>query len=120
MNVTYTKQGDYLLPNLTLASRNNENIGKYGLMRLNYLKQHQKALYQDLLIRDELTNHLVDIDKLAYERVENIVKSLSEKNNISEELKSTDQIKWVALINGIKSNAEEIVLNELIYNQFVV
>jgi len=113
--ITYSKQGDYLIPDLTLKSNTPSSFGKYGLLRLNYLKQNKKTLYQELLMKDELTNHLIDIDKTATERIENIIKSLAEKEKVDENLKATNQMKWVGLMNNIKSQAEEIVLNELIY-----
>lgn len=116
MGITYTKQGDYLLPNLTLKNKSKQNIGKYGLLRLNYLKRHNKALYYQLLSRDKLTEHLIDIDKLATEKVDKIINELSEKNNIDEKLKQSNQLKWVGIMNNFRLQAEEIALVELIYN----
>ena len=116
MSITYSKNGDYLLPNLTLKNNNHSSFGRYGRLRLNYLKQNKKVLYQELLAKEELTNHLIDIDKTATERVEMIVNALSEKECVDENLKETSQLKWVSLMNNFKSQAEEIVLNELIYN----
>ena len=115
MNINYIKQGDYLLPNLILKDNTHSFFGKYGQLRLNYLKQHKKALYQQLLSSDELTNHLIDIDKTANALADRLITSLSEEKNVDEHLKATDQMKWVGLMNNIKSQAEEIVLSELIY-----
>jgi len=116
MNISYVKQGDYLLPNLELQNNTHSSFGKYGLLRLNYLKENKKIEYRELLMKDELTNHLIDIDKTATKRVEMIINSLAEEKNVDEDLKATDQMKWVGLMNNIKSQAEEIVLYELIYD----
>lgn len=115
MIMSYSKIEDYNLPNLVLKNPLS-SFGKYGLLRLKFLKQNKKALYQQLLVKDELTNHLIEVDKNANERVENIIKSLAEKENVNEDLKGTNQLKWVGLMNNFKSQAEEIILNELIYN----
>jgi len=115
MEITYTKSGDYLLLDLELKNNNHSFFGKYGHLILNYLQQNKKILYQELLIKDELTEHLIDIDKTATERVERIVIHLAEEKNVDEHLKSTDQLKWASLMNNFKSQAEEIILNELIY-----
>ena len=114
--IHYIKQGDYLIPNLTLENKNNEVIGKYGRLRLKYLKSHKKALYQDLLMKNELTNHLVNIDKTVTEQVENLIEELSLKNNIDEISKETNQLKWVELMNNIKASTKEIILSEIIYD----
>ena len=116
MKITYTKNGDYLLPNLILKNNPSTFFGRYGLLRLNYLKQHNKVLYQQLLAKDKLTNYLIDIDKTATERVEKIIVHLAEEKNVDEHLKATNQLKWVGLMNNFKSQAEEIVLSELIYD----
>ena len=115
MKIEYTKQGDYLLPNLILKDNTYSFFGKYGQLRLNYLKEDKKALYQQLLASDELTNHLIDIDKTANALADRLIILLSEKNNVDEHLKETDQMKWVGLMNSFKSQAEEIVSSELIY-----
>jgi len=116
MELTYRKEGDYFLPNLMLIAKNNGDVGKYGLLRVKYLKRHQKDFYLQLLVKNELTNHLVEIDKTARSRIDNIINSLAEKEGVNEELKATNQIKWVGLMNNFKFQAEELVLNELIYN----
>jgi len=114
--IHYIKQGDYLIPNLILENKNNEVIGKYGRLRLKYLKSHKKTLYQALLMKNELTNHLANVDKIVTEQVEKLIEELSLKNSIDEILKETNQLKWVGLMNNIKASAEEIILSEIIYD----
>lgn len=116
MKIEYTKVGDYYLPNL-VAPENIKNfeIGKYGKLRLRYLKEHKKAEYTILLMDNELQKHLIEVDKIANERFELLMKQFAEKENITEELKVKDQLKWVGLMNNIKHSAEEIILKELIY-----
>ena len=116
MKIEYTKVGDYYLQNL-VAPRNMKNfeIGKYGKLRLKYLKEHKKAEYTILLMDNKLQKHLMEIDKIANERFDLLMKQFAQKENITEELKAKDQLKWVGLMNNIKHSAEEIILKELIY-----
>lgn len=93
----------------------NFEIGKYGKLRLKYLKEHKKAEYTILLMDNKLQKHLMEIDKIANERFDLLMKQFSQKENITEELKAKDQLKWVGLMNNIKHSAEEIILKELIY-----
>ena len=88
MNISYTKQGDYLLPNLKLEDKERFNIGKYGLLRFNYIKKYKLGLYFDLLINDKLNEYLRNIDTTIMENVQKLIKELTEKENITEELKS--------------------------------
>ena len=116
MKIEYTKVGDYYLPNL-VAPKNMKNfkIGKYGKLRLNYLKENKKAEYTILLMDNKLQKHLMDIDTTANERFDLLMKQFAEKENITEELKATNQMEWVCRMNNIKNRAEEIIFNELIY-----
>ena len=116
MKIEYTKVGDYYLPNL-VAPENIKNfeLGKYGKLRLRYLKEHKNAEYIILLMDNKLQKHLLEVDKIANERFELLMKQYAEKENITEELKAKDQLKWVGLMNNIKHSAEEIILKELIY-----
>ena len=116
MKIEYTKVGDYYLPNL-VAPENMKNfkIGKYGKLRLRYLKEHKKAEYTILLMDNKLQKHLIDIDKTANERFVLLMNQFAEKENITEELKATNQMEWVCRMNNIKNRAEEIIFNELIY-----
>ena len=116
MELEYRKCGDYYIPNL-VAPENMKNfkIGKYGNLRLRYLKEHKKAEYTILLMDNKLQKHLMDIDTTANERFDLLMKQFAEKENITEELKATNQMEWVGRMNSIKNRAEEIILSELIY-----
>lgn len=110
------KVGDYYLPNLAFPKQEKVNLGKHARLRLNYLKEHKKVLYISLKMENKLTKHLEEIQNSATEMLEKIIKELAEKENITEELKLKNQLKWVGLMNDIKHSAEEIVLKEIIFN----
>lgn len=116
MDIEYRKVGDYYLPNL-VAPENIKNfkLGKYGKLRLKYLRDFKKAEYTILLMDNKLQKHLMQINKQANDRFEILMKQLAEKEKITEELKATNQMEWVGRINNIKNCAEEIILKELIY-----
>ena len=88
MNISYTKQGDYLLPNLMLKDKEQYNIGKYGLLKLNYIKKYKLGLYFDLIVNDNLNEYLHVIDTTVMEKMQKLIKELTEKEIINEELKS--------------------------------
>ena len=116
MNIEYVKNGDYLLPNLTLENDNNEQIGKYGLLRLNYIKESKKGLYTTLLMRNELTNHLLSVSHECEERLKTLMNCyIKNDERLSEKNKEVNQLEWVKLMNNYKNIAEEIILKELIY-----
>ena len=115
MNISYTKSGDYLLPDLILEDKERFNIGKYGLLRLNYIKKEKLGLYFDLLVNDKLNEYLHNIDTTVMEKVQKLIKELAEKENITEELKSSNQMLWIDKMNNIKNIAEEIILKEYVY-----
>ena len=115
MNVSYTKQGNYLLPDLILETKVQFNIGKYGLLRLEYIKKYRLGLYFDLLVNDTLNEYLCNIDTTVMEMEQKLIKELTEKENITEELKSSNQMIWIGKMNSIKNIAEEIILKEYIY-----
>lgn len=115
MNISYTRKGDYLLPDLILKDKEQFNIGKYGLLRLEYIKKYKLGLYFDLLVNDKLNEYLHNVDTTVMEKVQKLIKELAEKENITEELKSSNQMLWIGKINNIKNIVEEIVLNEYIY-----
>ncbi len=120
MEITYTKYGDYLLPNLILKSRKQENLNKYGLMRLNYLKKNKPALYQQLLMQDKLYDHLFSVSIEAEEKVNYLINKLVRlDDSITEELKATNQMLWAQKMNNYKNIAEEVVLKELIYGDTI-
>lgn len=115
--IEYRKEGDYYIPNLMVPKDEYADycIGKYGRLRLNYLKEHKKAEYTIMLMNGTLRKHIVQIDMDAKNRVENIVNSLKSQSDLTEEMKNTNQLYWVGMMNNFKNQAEEIVLKELIY-----
>lgn len=113
--ITYRKEGDYFIPNLSLPIQPKNQIGKYGRLRLNYLKDFKKGLYTELLIDGTLKQHLLDIDECVNKRVHMLIKQFAESENVNEYLKEHHQMEWVQAMNNIKNRAEEIVLNEIIY-----
>ena len=115
MELTYTQNGDYLIPNLT-AEEPMEMLGKYGRMRQRYLEQHKPILFQTMLLNGELTAHLREIDKTANEQLNSLMRALATEAGATEHLKATDPLAWVGLMNSLKAQAEELILTELVYN----
>ena len=113
--IEYIRTGDYYLPNLVLAEQKKIQLNKYGRLRLDYLKNHKKAEYAILFMDNKLTDHLEEVQEIATKRVEEIIKSLKKQSNLTEEMKNTDQLYWVGMMNNFKNQAEEIVLKDLIY-----
>lgn len=114
MSISYTKIGDYLLPNLKLEDKERYNIGKYGLLKLEYLKKNKRGVYTELLIKDKLNEYLHDIDISLMEKEQSLMKELAEKENINEELENNNQMLWIGKMNNIKNRVEEIILKEYI------
>ena len=112
---SYTKVGDYLLPNLVLDETERRHIGKYGRLRKRYLKEHRRAQYTNLLLTGKLDQHLTEIDEACEERMELIARQMAKREGVTEALKAADQMEWVRRMNSIRNRAEEIVLSELIY-----
>ncbi len=114
--IEYNLVNGYYIPNIALPKpRRTGNVGKYGRMRARYLKEYKKAEYSLMLIENELTSHLLDIDDICRERVDLLIKQIAEKENVNEELKTQNQLEWVAQMNNIKNRVEEIIANEIIY-----
>ena len=111
---TYTLQGDYRLPNLTLPAEEERPIGVWGQRRLNYLKHHRKVLFYNLLTSGKLHSHLADTEEQAQELFYRLVKEYAEKEEVTEQLKATDQMAWVRRMNNIRSRVNELVLKEII------
>ena len=120
MKLNYVKVGDYLLPNLTIERQNNEEINKYGYLRLHYLKANNKVLYTTLLLKNELTNHLVSVSIEAQNKLNSLMEQYKDSDKLlSEKSKMDNQIEWVKRMNNYKNMAEEVILNELIYTENV-
>ena len=115
--ITYRKVGDYYLPNLTLAESKYKNypLGKYGRMRLNYLKNYKKAEYIILFMDNKLYEHLYNIDIECKNQFEILMKQFTKKENITEELKANNQMEWVQKMNNIKNSVEDIIFKNYIY-----
>ena len=113
---TYEIQGNYLVPNLTLQEEKQHSIGAWGMRHKRYLKQHHKVLYYNLLTAGKLDSYLADIDKSAIFLFGNTVKSLAEKENVTEKLKAENAMLWVQKMNNISNCATEIVNNQIMFN----
>ena len=113
--IKYHLEGDYYIPNLVMPKQEKITLNKYGRMRLNYLKENKKAEYSIMLMDGTLNSHLKEIQEAATQRVEQIIKQLKSKSNLTEDMKNTDMLYWVGMMNNFKNQAEEIVFNELIY-----
>ena len=113
-NLTYTRNGDYLIPDLNLSEQPEKSLGKYGRMRKAYLKEHRPLIYNHLLMSEKLYPHLLEIEKTANSRLEQMMPRLAESAGATEELKARDPMRWVGLMNTCKAQAEEILMAELI------
>ena len=114
MTLTYLRNGDYLFPSLLLEVEE-QPIGKYGLLRKSYLKEHKRGWYSSLLLTGKLDEHLAEIDHSCNERIDLITNQLAHREGVTEALKAAGQMTWVARMNSIRARAEEIVLSELVY-----
>lgn len=112
MELTYTKQGDYLLPDLKLPQ--NPNLGKYAMMRRSYLKESRPGLYTGMMISGRLNTHLTEVEQQAQAMMERLMTQLAKAEGVTEPLKLRDQMAWVQQMNSIRSRAEEIVRSQLI------
>ena len=115
-NLTYTRNGDYLIPDLSLSEQPEKPLGKYGRMRKAYLKEHHPILYNQLLMSEKLYPHLLEIDETAQSRLEQMMPQLAKDAGATEQLKASDPMRWVGLMNTCKAQAEEILMAELIHS----
>lgn len=115
MEITYSKYGDYYLPDLVLSEEEPATYGRFGRIRLKYLKEHRRVLYINLLTSGELTQHLNEVDRQAREMLELLVKQMAQEQGITEQMKAEDQMAWVGAMNNIRSAAEEVVMQEIMY-----
>ena len=114
--LTYSRNGDYFIPNLTLEDQPSQPLGKYRRLRRKYLKEHRPALWAELTVSGKLFSHLLEIEQTASERLERMMPELAKSAGATESLKASNQMKWVGLMNTCKAQAEEIILAELIYS----
>ena len=114
--ISYTLQGDYYLPDLTLPDQEDEPIGLWGQRHSRYIKQHRKILYTNLLTSGKLNGYLVDLDKQAEDMFFRLVKQMAEREGVTEQLKANNQMEWVARMNNFRSRVIEIVNHDIIYS----
>ena len=114
--LTYTQVGDYLIPDLALPEQPDRDLGKYGRMRLRYLKEHRPVLWGTLVMDGTLYSHLLEIEDAANSRLELLMPQLAKAAGATEQLKASNQMEWVGLMNSCKAQAEEIIMTELIYS----
>ena len=113
MELTYRTEGDYQLPNLDVPEA--PKVGKYGMLRRSFLANHRHGIYTGMLLTGELNAHLEKIDREATEMVERLTARMAREQGVTEELKASDQMKWVGLMNNIQAAAEEAALAEVVY-----
>lgn len=113
--LTYTRSGDYWIPNLSLSQQETQPLGKYGRLRKKYLQEHRPVLWNSLILSEKLYPHLREIDETANSRLERMMPELMRSAGVTEALKASDPMKWVGLMNSLKAQAEEVILTELIY-----
>ena len=114
--ISYHQEGDYLIPDLVIKKdKHHYQIGKYGYLRLDFLKNHKRGLYCELCLKNELNKHLIEVDKETNIKVNNLINELAKKENVSIYPDGKEPLSWTQKMNNIKNRAEEIVLNEIIY-----
>lgn len=113
--IEYHLEEDYYIPNLVLPVQEKITLNKYGRIRLEYLKEYKKAKYTRMLMDGTLNTHLKELQEIVQNRINQMIDQLKEKSDLNEDMKDTDMLYWVGTMNSIKSQAEEIVFNELIY-----
>ena len=117
VKITYHQEGQFLFPDLTIeeSSQNARTVGKYGLLRKTYLKNHRPSQYQELLFNGKLIDHLADIDEAATERFSWLTDQLAKTQGITEALKAENMLLWIQRMNAVREQADEIVLQDLVY-----
>ena len=113
MELTYTMQGDYLIPDLEAPE--SPKVGKYGMLRRTFLREHKDGIYTGMMLDGTLNSHLEEVDAQANRMMDKLTEQLKVLNGVTEQMKSEDQMKWVQLMNSIRNSAEEVVLRDLIY-----
>ena len=116
MEMTYTQNGDYLIPDIRLSEQEETPIGKYGQMRKQYLKEHRPILWNRLVLSEQLYPHLREIDGTAHRRLDELMPQMAKQAGVTEELKARDPMKWVQLMNNLRNAAEETILTELVFS----
>ena len=115
MELEYIKTGDYYIPTLIANKEPEEPLTKYGLMRKTFLKEHRSGIYTGMMLEGTLKEHCLTIQQQAEERMDVLIKQMSQEQGVDEKLKALDQMKWVRMMNNIRASAEEMVCNKIIY-----
>ena len=115
MNITYSKSGNILLPNLKVPEPLKEPLGTYGRMRRDYLKKNRHSIYSAMMLKGTLLSHLAEVDKTSREEAKLRIKAEAEKQGVMEELKAQDMIKWTGLMNNIQNSVREQIMHEFVY-----
>ena len=113
MELTHTMQGDYLIPDLTVPE--SPKLGKYGMLRRTFLREHRDGIYTGMLLNVTLNSHLEEVDRQAQKMLDDLTEQMKALNGVTESLKAEDQMRWVQMMNSIRHSAEEVILNDLIY-----
>lgn len=113
MELTYTKHGDYYLPDLVAPE--SPHVSKYGMLRRKFLREHRDGIYTGMLLTGKLNAHLEEIDRQANEMLDRLTRQYAAAEGVTEALKAADQMGWVQAMNSIQSRVEEVVLRELVY-----
>ena len=113
MELTYTMQGNYLIPDLTVPE--SPKLGKYGMLRRTFLREHRDGIYTGMLLNGTLNSHLEEVDRQAQKMLDDLTEQMKALNGVTESLKAEDQMRWVQMMNSIRHSAEEVILNDLIY-----
>ena len=116
IELDYVKVGDYYLTDLTIEPPTDRNLGKYGLLRLRYLKEHRPIVWAEYVMEGKLYAHLLEVEDAAQDLLERMMPDMAKEAGATEELKARDPMRWVWLMNCCKAQAEEIIFAELIYN----
>ena len=116
IELDYVKVGDYYLPDLTAEPHHDRSLGKYGLMRRRYLKEHRRIVWAKLVMDGKLYAHLLETEDTANEMLDSMMPGMAREAGATEELKARDPMRWVGLMNCCKAQVEEIIFAELIYN----
>ncbi len=115
MKLTYSQNGDYLIPDLALSNNVQYSIGKYGRMRKRYLQEHRPGTYSNMVLTETLWKHLAETETACREQLDCIIPAMAKRECVTESLKASDQMEWVRRMNNIRNRAEEIVLHNYVY-----
>ena len=114
--LSYIKNGDYLIPNLSLSQQEQQPLGKYGRMRKQYLQEHRPVLWNTMILSEKLYPHLREVEQTANRRMEQMMEELKKSAGVTESLKAANPVMWAGMMNNLHAQAEEVILRELIFS----